>query len=394
MQYRSLLFLACCVAPLLRAQAPAAQTPPSSQSPSAQAPQIEVIEEVVAKINGDIITNRDLATDLPPIEEEIRRRGITGPDADEVRAGILRSRIDEILLKQKGKDLDLKIEPDVNREIANMMRATNTADPDAFQKLVVEQTGKPYEEYRAQLRDNIMVQSVIREEIMRKIQVPSTEVRAYYDAHKDDFIRQERVFLRQILVATVGKTTDELTALEAKAKDLSARGKRGETFATMAQNNSDDPSKEQGGLLDPQTRTTLNELLVPLVWDQEAGYVTDAIRVANGWLILKVEAHHREGLAEFEEVEGEIQGRIYQTRSDPALRAYLTKLRQEAFLQVKEGYIDTGSAPGKDTKWQDPATLRPETITRAEVLANPSMKRLLGLFPVPGTEKTGASSSR
>jgi parvulin-like peptidyl-prolyl isomerase len=276
-----------------------------------------------------------------------------------------------------------------------MMRATNTADPDAFQKLVVEQTGKPYEEYRATLRDNIMVQSVIREEIMRKIQIPSTEIHAYYDAHKDEFIRQERVFLRQLLVSTKGKTTDEQTALDAKAKDLTARGKRGETFATMVQNNSDDPlTKEQGGLLEPLTRDKLSEQLVPLVWDKEAGYVTDPIRVPDGWMILKVEAHHREGLAEFEEVEGEIQNRLYSTRSDPALRAYLTKLRQDAFLQVKEGYLDTGSAPGKDTKWQDPATIRPETITRAEVLANPSMKRLLGLFPIPGTEKTGASSSR
>jgi hypothetical protein len=162
----------------------------------------------------------------------------------------------------------------------------------------------------------------------------------------------------------------------------------------MAQNNSDDPSKDQGGMLDPQTRATLNEALVPLVWDKEAGYVTDPIKVSNGWMILKVETHHREGLAEYEEVENEIQNRLYSTRSDPALRAYLTKLRQEAFLQVKEGYLDTGAAPGKDTAWQDPATIRPQTVTREAVLANPSMKKLLGMFPIPGTEKTGASSSR
>jgi parvulin-like peptidyl-prolyl isomerase len=353
-----------------------------------------VVEELVAKINGDIITNRDLAADVPAIEEEIRRRGISGAEADEVRGAILRSRIDEILLRQKGKDLDIKIEQEVNREIANYMRNVNVADPDAFQKLVVEQTGKPYEDFRAQIQDNLLVQAVIREEVMRKIQIPAAEIRAYYDTHKDEFIRQERVFLRQIVVSTVGKTGDELAALEAKAKDLSNRGRRGETFATMAQNNSDDPSKDQGGFLEPFTRATLNEQLVPLVWDKEAGYVTDPVRVANGWLILKVEAHHREGLAEFEEVEGEVQNRLFTTRTDPALRAYMTKLRQEAFLQIKDGYMDTGAAPGKDTRWRDPAQLQAETVTRAEVLANPSMKKLLGLFPVPGTEKTGASSSR
>ena len=384
MQYPRLLFAACFIAPLLL----------RAQTPTTQAPKIEVIEEVVAKVNGDIITNRDLVADLPPLEEEIRKRGMTGPEADEIRKGVLRSRIDESLLRQKGKELEIKIEPDVNREIANYMRNMNIADPDTFQKAVVEQTGKPYEEFRSTLRDNLLVQAVIREEIMRKIQIPSSEVRAYYDAHKDEFIRMERVFLRQILISTVGKTTDEQTALEAKAKDLVVRARRGETFSTMAQNNSDDPSKDQGGMLDPQTRATLNEALVPLVWDKEAGYVTDPIKVSNGWMILKVETHHREGLAEYEEVENEIQNRLYSTRSDPALRAYLTKLRQEAFLQVKEGYLDTGAAPGKDTAWQDPATIRPQTVTREAVLANPSMKKLLGMFPIPGTEKTGASSSR
>lgn len=385
MQYRGLFLAACLVSPLLLS----GQTPQASPTP-----QIEVVEELVAKINGDIITNRDLAADAPAIEEEIRRRGISGAEADVVRGAILRSRIDEILLRQKGKDLDLKIEQEVNRTVADYMRNVNVADPDAFQKLVVEQTGKPYEDFRAQIQDNLLVQAVIREEVMRKIQIPATEIRAYYDAHKDEFNRQERVFLRQIVVSTVGKTGDELAALEAKAKDLTNRGRRGETFATMAQNNSDDPSKDQGGFLEPFTRATLNEQLVPLVWDKEAGYVTDPIRVANGWLILKVEAHHREGLAEFEEVEAEVQNRLFTTRTDPALRAYMTKLRQEAFLQIKEGYMDTGAAPGKDTRWRDPAQLQAETVTRAEVLANPSMKKLLGLFPVPGTEKTGASSSR
>ena len=394
MQYRNLLragAFALFGASWATAQAPAPQAAPAPPG----VPQVEIMEQVVAKVNGDIITNRDLKADEPAIEEEIRRRNLAGPEADEVRKAILRSRIDEILLKQKAKDLDIKIEQDVNREIAGYMRNFNVTDPEAFEKLVVEQTGKPYEEFRAQLQDNLLVQSVIREEIMRKINVPATEVRAYYDAHKDEFNRQERVFLRQILVSTAGKTPEELPALEAKAKDLTTRGNRGEPFAALAQNNSDDPAaKENGGFLDPFTRDRLSEQLVPLVWDQPVGHVTDPIRVANGWLILKVEAHHREGLAEFEEVEGEIQNRLYAQRQDPALRAYLMKLRQEAFLQIKDGFTDTGAAPGKETAWQDPATLRPETVTREEVISNPSMKKLLGMFPIPGTEKTGASSSR
>jgi hypothetical protein len=77
-----------------------------------------------------------------------------------------------------------------------------------------------------------------------------------------------------------------------------------------------------------------------------------------------------------------------------ALRAYLTKLRDISFLEIKPGFEDTGAAPGKDTKWSDPAQLKPETVTKEEVLLNPAKKKVLGLIPIPGTKATGSSSSR
>ncbi len=147
-------------------------------------------------------------------------------------------------------------------------------------------------------------------------------------------------------------------------------------------------------MLDPYTKDALNPTIAAQVWDQPAGFVSDPMHFDNGWEIFKVEDHQREGLASFEEVQEEIQNGLFSQRVNPAIRAYLTKLRSEAFLQIKEGHFDSGSAPGKDTKWGDVLALKPETITRDQVIANPSMKRLLGLIPVPGTEKTGASSSR
>jgi hypothetical protein len=78
------------------------------------------------------------------------------------------------------------------------------------------------------------------------------------------------------------------------------------------------------------------------------------------------------------------------------MREYMTKLREQAFLEIKPGYEDTGAAPGKDTKWNDPAQLKPETTTKEEVLAKGRRKKILGVVPVPGTTSTkpGTSSSR
>ena len=80
----------------------------------------------------------------------------------------------------------------------------------------------------------------------------------------------------------------------------------------------------------------------------------------------------------------------------PAYRAYLTKLREAAFLEIKPGYEDSGAAPGKDTAWVDPAQLKPETVTKKQVQEEAHKKKLLGIIPIPGTtaSKTGTSSSR
>jgi peptidyl-prolyl cis-trans isomerase SurA len=130
------------------------------------------------------------------------------------------------------------------------------------------------------------------------------------------------------------------------------------------------------------------------VWDQERGSVTDPINIGNALLILRVEEHYKAGLASYEEVEGDIQNRILDSRRQGALRAYLSKLRDQSFLEIKPGYEDTGAVPGKDTAWSDPAQLKPDTTTKAAVLANPSTKRILGVLPIPGTKSSGSSSSR
>src|SRR5262249_39689302 len=156
----------------------------------------------------------------------------------------------------------------------------------------------------------------------------------------------------ELFISTEDKSPEEITAADNKAKDLAARAKRGETFPAMVQNNSDNElTKERGGLLDPFTKGMLNPQIENEVWDKQSGYVTDPIKFPNGWEIFKVEDHQREGLASYEEVESEVQNLLFGQRAPAALRAYLTKLRNDAFMMIKEGYADTGAAPGKDTTW-------------------------------------------
>jgi peptidyl-prolyl cis-trans isomerase SurA len=117
------------------------------------------------------------------------------------------------------------------------------------------------------------------------------------------------------------------------------------------------------------------------------------IKVATGFLILRVEDHQKAGQAEFSEVENRINEILLAPRLDGAVREYLTNLRNDAFLEIKADYIDTGAAAGKDTAWRDPAQLRPETVRKEEVASTTRHKRLLWTIPVPGTQTSAISSS-
>ena len=375
-------------------------------SAAAIAADVTVMDEIVCKVNGDIITRSELERDRRLMEADLRQQGLTAARLQDalrtVSANGLRDRVDRLLLVQKGKELNLKVDTDVNKQLADIQRraaATNAevADPEKFQQFVREQTGQSYEDYKADLTNGLLTQEVIRDEVLRKIQFKREELEAYYNAHKEDFQRKERVFLREIFVSTQGKTDEvSMAAAERKAKDLVARARKGERFPDLAQANSDALSAQQGGALDPYTKVELAADLEMAVWDQPRGYVTDPIKRSNGYLILKVDDHQKEGLAAFEEVQNEVQDKLFEPKRDPAVRAYLNKLRTEAFLEIKPGFEDSGAVPGKDTSWQDPAELKPETVTKQEVLARPRRKHLLGIVPLPGTSTTkpGTSSSR
>lgn len=364
----------------------------------ASAAEITVIDEIIAKVNGDIITRSDYDRSRKQLEAGLRQQGATGQAlADALKAGeqnILRERIDQLLLQSKAKELNLNVDSEVAKQLADIQRNSKISDPDKFQQFVRDETGMSYEDYKNERKNELLTNRVIRQEVAGKIQIKREEAQQYYDSHKDEFKREERVFLREILVSIQPGT--DAAAAEKKAKDLSTRAKKGEKFDQLAHDNSDAVSAQQDGDIGSYEKGKLRPEVESTVWDQPRGYVTDPINVGNGFLILKVEEHQKAGLAGFEEVQNEITNKLFNPRFAPELRRYLTELRVNAFLEIKPGYEDTGAAPGKNTTWVDPAEIKPETITKEQVAARQRHRRLLGLVPIPGTstQSTGTSSSR
>jgi len=360
---------------------------------------LAVVEEIVAKCNGDIVTRGDLQRARRELIENLRANGVTGADLEQQLAerekNLLRDRIDQLILAQKGKDLNINVDNEVSKQMAGIQSESKIADPEKFQAYIKEQSGMSYEDFKQEMKNRYLTQRVIREEVTEKMQVKHDEQEKYYNEHKTDFVRDERIILQEILISTEGKDDAGVAAAEKKAKDLVARARKGERFAEMARDNSDGATaKSMGEFPAPFKKGDLAQNLEDLVWSQPKGYITDPIRVATGFEILRVEDHQKAGQAELSEVENVITERLLAPRLDAAVREYLTKLRKDAFLEIKADYIDTGAATGKDTAWVDPAQLKPETVKKEEVASKIHRKRLLWMVPVPGTQTRGTSSSQ
>ncbi len=369
----------------------------------ASAADVRVVEEIAVKVNGDIITRGELAEQLREAEMYLRQeQHLTGPALQaaiqEQSKDLLEKKIDELLLVQKGKDLEIKVDPEVIKRLGQMKLEAMKQDPkladeDKFEAYIREGTGLSFEDFKQKLSNQILISRVVSNEVSSRISVPEADMKKYYDEHQSEFMRKAQVFLAQIIISTEGKTPEQVANAEKKAKEIAERARKGEKFTDLVSSYSDDPeTARSGGQLPPYEKGQMRADLDKLVFSAKKGTVLDPIKVdapIHGFLILKVEERYEEGLESFEEAKDQIQDVLARPKMEPKYREYLTKLRQEAFLQIKDGYVDTGAAPGKDTSWHDVTALKPQTTTKEEVAAHMKQGpiKLMGFVPIPGTHK-------
>lgn len=359
-----------------------------------------VVDQIVAKVNGDIVSQDEIQRLTRELAQDLKAQGANGVDLqkeyDEQQKNVLRNRIDELLLVQKGKELNINVDSDVNKYMADLQRRSSITDPDKFHDYIRQQSGMTYEDFVAEAKNNFLTREVIGQEVGRHINITDKEIEDYYNAHKNDFIRDEKVYLSEILISTENKDAAGAAAAEKKAAQIADEAKKGERFGDLAHDNSDATTAKDGGMLGGYKKGDLSKQIEDSVWNLPKGAVVGPIKIATGYEIFKVEDHTKSGLEPLADAKPEIENVLYGPKMQPKVRDYLTELRRQAFLQIKPGFVDTGAAPGQNTAWQDPVTLKPETVTKAEVEQKTRHKRLLGVIPIPGTETTvtGKSSSR
>jgi peptidyl-prolyl cis-trans isomerase SurA len=308
-----------------------------------------IVEEIVARVNNDIITREDLEHARASLTTEIQDE-CQNCTPDQLRAQIaakeknlLRDLIDQSLLVQRAKDDNINVDGDVIKRLDAIRQQYKFPDMETLEKEVTK-SGQDFEDFKTQIKNQLLTQDVIRKEVGSRIIISHEDAVKYYQAHKADFVRPEMVVLREIFVSTENKPAADVATLRKKAENLRDRVlKNGDDFGELAKRFSDSPTAQQGGELGSFERAKLDPNISEKVFALNRGQMTDVIETKTGFEILQVRERYQAGEQPLEKVEPEISNRLYEEKMEPGLRAYLQTLREDSYLQVKPGYTDTAA---------------------------------------------------
>jgi peptidyl-prolyl cis-trans isomerase SurA len=308
-----------------------------------------VVEEIVARVNNRIITLSDMEKAQVALRQEVAQECSACPQTQieteyNQRSGnLLRDLIDQALLADRAKDLDIKVDTELVKRLDEVRLQNNLPSMEALQK-AVESQGGDWEDYKQQIQDGLLTQAVIRQEVGSRIIISHEEVKKYYDAHKSEFNRPEQVSLAEIFLSTVGKSEADVKATRKKADDIVKQLREGADFGQMATRRSEGTTAAaEEGRLGVFQRGQLSKGIEDVVFSLKRGQVSDPIPTDKGFEILKVEQIYQAGEQPFDKVEGEISSKIFSEQMEPTLRTYLAQLREESYLVVKAGYVDTAA---------------------------------------------------
>ena len=327
----------------LRGQTPQGLPPKVDPAP-------QIIEQVLVKVNGDIITKSDLEEkQIAALRERKLNPEILKNDdqlkkaLSDITPQLLVAAIDELLLTQLGREKGLKLSDEQFNKWLTEMRKDNNLEDNARFESALKQEGLSLTDLRKNVERQFIMSQVQREEFGGKLQITEEEARQYYQAHQKEFIEPASVTLREILIDVPTTTqggkpmisvgADDQAAK--KAADVRARLSAGEDFAKVAGEVSSGSSKANGGLIGPIALAELSQDLQKLLEKMKPGEVTEPIRTTRGYQILKLDTLKASAARSYESVRDIVADRVYQERANVEMRRFLDRVRRQAIIVWK-----------------------------------------------------------
>lgn len=289
----------------------------------------EIVERVVAKVNGEIITltefqQRQLAAaqtariDPAQVSAFLRKNN----------AKILQEAIDEVLLMQKAEDSGMKAPAEwIDEAIAGIRKENNLTSDEQFQAALAHE-GLTLGELRQNIERGIIKRYILERDVRPKAEATEAELRAEYEKLKAaEFTKPATVTLQEILVRNDGGGL-------ALARRLVERARAGEDFQTLARTYSSAPSRANGGDLGQIAQGDLHPDLEKTAFSLPVGSVSDPLPVEDGYRIVKVIAKTSGSTTPLEGAKDKVRERLMAARFEQEYDAYMDALRKNAVVSL------------------------------------------------------------
>jgi peptidyl-prolyl cis-trans isomerase SurA len=301
-------------------------------SPALAAPPLpaEIIERVVAKVNGEIITLSDFTA--RQISEAQAAR--VSPDRIEQflrenNARILQSAIDDLLIVQKAADIGLRVPPAYLKDVIENIKKENNIESDEAFMQQLQREGMSLDDLKRNIERSILSRQVVSREVDSKIQLGDPELRAEYEARKADYTTPAKLRLQEIVIKGDGGEARE------RAAQIVQRARAGEDFSALAREHSSAPSRASGGDLGELVLGEMNPEIEKIAGSLAAGEVSDAFPRGDSLAILRVASRSEGRVVPFDEVKAELGKRLKETRRSEEYDKFIAGLRKTAILDVR-----------------------------------------------------------
>ena len=302
-----------------------------------------VVDEVIAQVNDGVVTLSQLKREMKERVETLKQNGMTEQQAnlevEKHKPELIATLVNEQLLLQKGKELDLtdKVEAEVNKRMLEVAKENGITSIDKLDEAMRQAKLDPVG-IRQTMRIEIMKQAVLESEVDSKLfySFSQDELRKYFDAHQQTFLKPESVEISEIFLGLAGKQEPDV---KAQATKLVAQLRGGADFCTLAAAYTDRPATggkkpcKVGLFQVPDLRPDI----AAAVKTVNPGGVSEPLKTDEGYQILRVDARTA-GSNTPTFIENVVREVITRERSPKAREDYLQGLRNDGYVKIAENY--------------------------------------------------------
>ncbi len=312
------------------------QTSSPESAPPEKVTKLPQTPAVIAEINGDPISSKIYLRRLSEVIKQFEGSGGIAPaDFEDIRKGALDGFLNEEILIRRAKAQNISVDPAKIEESLKAVKK-NVADEGQNYDALLIARNQTEEQYKAELADQLMIEALVKAEVLSQIKVTDEDIKSYYDSNHEQFEAPETVKVAHILVAVKNDSTaEEKDNAKTKVKRIIDLMIGGADFGELAKKESDDKaSAVNGGVMEFFPRGLMDPAFEKAAFETQVGKYSNVVLSHFGYHIIKVLGKKPASLTPFDEVKEDIHHQLLRDKTNLAMEDYLKFLKEEMKLKV------------------------------------------------------------